>query len=100
MGDWTRRVKKRLATLRFRHGSRGISEETRLQEVTGTRRQSHPEEEVEGALLLRPETSGQPPALRLPTRTQRRAALMGGAEGDFARSKNETAGDARRRSSV
>ncbi len=53
----------------------------------------------QAALLLRPEASRQPSALRLPARAQRRAALVGGAEGAVARSEDQAARDARRRSS-
>ena len=52
------------------------------------------------AVLLRPEAPRQPPALRLPPRAQRRAAVVGRAEGAVARSEDEAAGDARRGSSV
>ena len=52
------------------------------------------------ALLLRAETPRQPPALRLPARTQRRAAVVGGAEGAVTRSSDEAAGHARRGSPV
>src|ERR1044071_3170255 len=105
MRGWTRDVNKRLPLrplspcghvrdLESRNGPRGIPAQTGLQEVPRTRRQSRPEEEIEAALLLRPETPRQPPALRLPARAQRRAPLVGGAERTVARSKNEASRDA------
>ena len=60
---------------------------------TGSRRNA-------GALLLRPETSRVAPALRLAARVERRAAVVGGAEGAVDQSRRQAAGDARRRSSV
>ena len=47
----------------------------------------------EGTILLRPEAPRQPSALRLPARAQRRAALVGGAEGAVARSEDQAARD-------
>ena len=52
------------------------------------------------ALLLRAEASRQPPPLRLPPRAQRRAAVVGRAEGPVARSEDQAARHARRGSSV
>ena len=50
----------------------------------------------EGPVLLRAEAPRQPSALRLPPRAQRRAAVVGGAEGTVARSEDQAARDARR----
>ena len=50
----------------------------------------------QAAVLLRAEAPRQPPALRLPPRAQRRAAVVGGAEGPVARPHDQAPGDARR----
>ena len=50
----------------------------------------------EGAALRHPETRGQPPALRLPARAERRAAELGRAQGPEPRPARQAAGDARR----
>ena len=61
-------------------------------------RQENAEEDGR-ALLLRAEASRVASPLRLPPRVERRAAVVGGAEGSVAQSRGQAAGDARRRSS-
>ena len=48
------------------------------------------------AVLRHPEARGLAPALRLPHRTRRRPALVGGTEGPVARHRRQAARDARR----
>src|SRR5262249_29128191 len=79
------------------YGARGVSPQTRLQEVSRTRRQGLPEEEIAAALLLRAETPRQPSPLRPPHRAQRCPAVVGRAERPLARPEDEAARDARRR---
>ena len=62
----------------------------RRQDAARRRRTAH------AALLLRAEAPRQPPALRLPPRAQRRAAVLGGSERSVARPGDQAAGDARR----
>ena len=64
--------------------------EAQLHEVARARRRqgSHSRRaRADAALLLRAEAPRQPPALRLPPRAQRRAAVVGGAERAVARSR-------------
>ena len=63
-------------------GARGISNASATSARRRSRRARSPsaQEEAARAFLLRPEASRQPSALRLPPRTQRRPAVVGGAE--------------------
>src|SRR5688572_33275789 len=72
-------------------GSRGLSQETRLQKNAGTERRCAAEEKGQGrrALLLRPETPRVAPALRFSPRVERRAAVVGGAQGPVHRSEGQ-----------
>ena len=74
------------------HGARGIPEEAQFQQDAGTGRASPGSRQARGAraLLLRPETSRQSPSLRLPSRTQRRPAVVGRAERPVARSRSRS----------
>ena len=62
---------------------------TKSPEPAGKKRKRAASAQGQAALLLRAEASGQPSALRLPARAQRRAALVGRAEGAVARSEDQ-----------
>src|SRR5215471_12382552 len=99
LGPWTEAIGERFARdLESPDGPRGISQEARLQEHPGAGRQG-PQEEIEGALLLRPKAPRERAALRSPAGTRRGPALLGRAERTVAQPHRQAARDARRRSS-
>src|SRR4029079_9123592 len=96
---------KRLMGEVDQRGAGGVPAEAQIHRDARTRRRSEDrggareEGAGQGPLLLRAEAPRQPPPLRLPPRIQGRAAVVGGAQGAIARSEDEAARDARRRSS-
>src|SRR5690606_24683892 len=79
-------------------GPRRVPPETRFHDVARAAGQDDVPAPFQAPPVLGPEASGYPASLRPPPRAQRRPPLLGRPERTIARSVDQAAGDARRRS--